>query len=141
MTSGRCRFPLVRWPACVRQQEKKKKKKASIPQSMFSRERAAFTEPHGKARRQHMKHLFPQFQKPRGPHRITCKGGTAQKSGGHGILHPHSDIQDPTQAAKSCTCSASSDPWQSLRITAFLFCSLASPGAVHLRQPLDDLEE
>ena len=25
VTSGRCRFPLVRWPACVRQQEKKKK--------------------------------------------------------------------------------------------------------------------
>lgn len=118
-----------------------KKKKASIPQSMFSRERAAFTQPHGKARRQHMRHLFPQFQKPRGPHRITCKGGTAQTSGGHGILHPHSDIQDPTQVAKSCTCSASSDPWQSLRITAFLSCSLASPGAVHLRQPLGDLEE
>ena len=83
----------------------------------------------------------PEARKPRGPRRITCKGGTAQTSGCHGILHPHSDILDPTQAAKSCTCSASSDPWQSPRITAFLSCSLASPGAVHLRQPLGDLEE
>lgn len=83
----------------------------------------------------------PEARKPRGPHRITCKGGTAQTSGGHGILHPLSDIQDPTQAAKSCICSASSDPWQSPRITALLSCSFASPGAMHLRQPLGDLEE
>ena len=68
VTSGKCRFLLVRWPACVRHQKKKQNKtKASIPQSMFSRERATFTQPRGKTRRQHTRHLLPQVQKPGSP--------------------------------------------------------------------------
>ena len=34
---------------------------------MFSRERAAFTQPCGKTRMQHMRHVLPQLQKPGSP--------------------------------------------------------------------------
>ena len=123
--------------------QKKKKKSLYFPEYVQQRESCLYPAlwEDKNAAHEACPPTVAEARKPRDPHRITCKGGRAQTSGGHRILHLLSDIQDPTQAAKSCTCSASSDPWKGLRITALLSCSLASPGTMHLRQPLGDLEE
>lgn len=132
MSSRRHRFLLAKWLTCVRHQER-----MSSPLGMLSR-----VLPSASLRgRQKVSTLlssstFPEPGQRRGSLKMTCT-----HSGGHRSLRSHAILPPSFRGAKSCTCSASSGPWQSLRVTGFPPCPLVNPAAVHLGQLVVHQEE
>ena len=143
MTSWGCRLLQVKWPACMRHQ-----KKASIPAGMLKQRDLPSPSLMGRQEVAHQTSppTVPELGSPEVLLRLHVREAQhtlwGHKSlGAMEFYHPPSDIQACTQTAKFCSCLASSGPWQSLRVTAFSSCSLASLAAVHPGQLVGDPKE